>query len=228
MNRSEAEEIFRGRKTIFDNVESLLDKVRKSSNYDLADQGQLDLFGAGLEVEKATLKAYSGLIDVMEWVRHEMYSLGVPVTYTPLDELDMHKDLFCTHGVSDLFNFDKDMPNVVVADWITDITYHKSKKSGKPYAKIFTSLYGVDNYWYLWGRDYKELIPRVYVNEAYLFQISYRIGTPEFSRESINITYLNNVKDIDLEKEYKRAYNASKEVKMEDKPWMIKNRKKKL
>lgn len=222
MNRKQAEEIFRGRKTIFDNVESLLDKVRKSSNYDLADQGQLDLFGAGLVVEKATLEAYSGPIDVMDWVRLEMDLIGIPVLYNPLEELDMYMDLFCTHSVHDLFNLDKDDSKIVVIDWITDITYHKSTKSGKPYARIYTNLYGVNNFWYLWGKSYKELIPRTYINETYMFQLNFTMPTPEFSRECINITHLKNIKDVDVESEYKRAYNASMEVKM-DKDWIKTN-----
>lgn len=224
MNKKEAEEVFRWRRTLVDNIEEIILATKKSSKYDLSSQGQMDLFGAGLEVEKKKdLKEYSGYINIMDHVRDEMGLIGVPYTYNPLDGLDMYSNLYCTHDVTDILEFNENKSGVIVMDWITEITHHRSKEKGNPYVRIYTSLYGADKYWFLWGKDYERLISKVFINEVYLFELNYRIPTIEYSKESINITHLNNVKDVDINSEYERVYDASKEIKI-DKKWIEANK----
>ena len=225
MDRSKIESIFRWRKTLVDNFDKIKSAKASSKKADLSSQGQLSMFDAGLEdvKEMPKLEEYSGAIHIMDWVRSEMSIVGTPYTYNSLDDLSMYKDLYCTNEVVDLFELTEDKSKIVVMDWITEITHHKSKDKGSPYVKIYTSLYGADNYWFLWGKDYQSLIAKVYINEIYLFELNYRIPTKNYSKESINITHLNNIKDIDVNGEYERVYNLCK-VNNINKKWIETNK----
>ena len=128
----------------------------------------------------------------------------------------------------DLLQMTEDESGIIILDWILDLTRHKSKKSGNSYYKIYTSLLGGSNYMHLWGNDYKRLAHSVFVNEIYLFEVKFIAPTPEFSRESIAITHLKNVKDISYE-DFNVKLNdlkASFDYKESNEPWQIKNRNK--
>jgi len=224
MNKQQIEETFRWRKTLIKNYDKIIGAYKSSAKINESNKGQFSLFSIGMEDCKVTpkLEEHEGYIDIMQSVNEEAELIGVPIFYNPLDDCDMYKHLFATHEVYDLLDFDKDKSKIIVLDRIVKITSHKSKKSGSSYAKIYTSMLGVDEYWFLFGRAYSDLISKAYVNEIYLFELNYRIPTANYSKSSVNISYLKNIKDVDINSEYNRLVNLPTEGPI-NREWIEKN-----
>jgi len=86
------------KKTLVQNFDSIIKASKSSKKADLSSQGQLDLFSMGLEDVKSNPKLieYDGYIDLMDMVSMEEDLLGIPVTYNPLDDLQILIELYCT------------------------------------------------------------------------------------------------------------------------------------
>ena len=100
MNRLEAEDVFRRRQTIVDNLDKLINSSKKSKKAESKSSfGQMSLFDIGLDDCKEPPKMIEceGNIRLMDYVNLETEILGVPITYNPLDELWMYKELYCTN-----------------------------------------------------------------------------------------------------------------------------------
>jgi DNA polymerase III alpha subunit len=226
VNKQQIEATFRWRQTLVDNIEKIMGATKKSKKLDLSKTGQLDLFSMGLEDCKSNpkLNEYTGNIDLMEWVNIETDLLGVPITYEPLEDKWMYKELYCTHEVTDLFELTDDTKDIIVLDRITNIERRVSQ-SGNNYVKIHLSQLGTENYCYLWGRYYKEYIPKVFNQETYIFLIEYKKATPEFSKDSLIINGLKNIKDIEINEEYDRLIKSMNIDDELNESWQIKNKK---
>lgn len=224
LNKQKIVDLFKWRKTLVQSYEIIKNAVKSSEKADLSDQGQLDLFSAGLEVEKTLPKLieYEGGVDLMEMVDLETEYMGLPITYEPLNGLDMYVDIYCTHSVYEVLELTDKTENIIILDRVVIIEYKISQKGNK-YCKLFLSQMG-ETYIYLWGQQFRDLISRIFTNEIYLLSITFNIPTKDFDRYSYVCNYIQNIKDVEIEEEYNRIYNNCK-VEELDKHWMIKNRK---
>jgi len=68
MTKAEVEDIYRWRKTLVQNFDSIIKASKSSKKADLSNQGQLDLFSMGMEdvKEDPKLIEYDGFIDLMD------------------------------------------------------------------------------------------------------------------------------------------------------------------
>lgn len=226
MDKKQIEKVFRWRKTLVNNFEKISGATKKSKKADLSGQGQLDLFSMGMDDCKSTptLDEYTGYINLMELVDLETDLLGVPVTFEPLAQYWMFKELYCTHEVIDLLELTDDELGIIIMDRITLVDKRISQR-GNDYCKIHLSQLGSENYCYLWGESYRKYIPQIFLNEIYLFQLQHKKGTKEFSQDSLIITHVKNIKDVDIDFEYNRLINSLEIIDELDEDWMIKNRK---
>lgn len=226
MSKENLENIIRWRNTLASDEtwDLLTGAIKSSRKANSVGEGQLDLFGAGLEVKKEypKIEIQQGHVNLMEIVEKETELLGVPVLYNPIDDYDMYRDLFCTHSVTDLLEMTEPTHNIVILDRVTQIDYRVSQR-GNNYCKFYISSLPGDTYIYLWGAAYRGLIPKLFRNGIYLFQLEYKVATPEFSKDSIVCHLLKHVDDVDIEAEYDRLIKNST-VSSLDEPWMLKNR----
>lgn len=227
MDKSEVERIFRWRKSLVNNFDKITGAIKSAAKADLSSEGQLDIFSMGMEddIERPKIEMYDGPINLMEGLHLEVELLGLPVTYNPLDDLWMYEELYCTHKVVDLFEMNKNRTKIIVMDRITDIKTQPSKR-GNLYSKIFLSNLGLNNYCFLFGDDLKNYISRIFIDQIYLIELEYKLPSPEFSKESIIIHHIKNIKDVDIEAEYERVIKTLKTTAETNEPWQIKNRKK--
>lgn len=226
MKKHEAIELFRSRKTVVDNSEKIMNTVKSSQKADLSSTGQMSLFDAGMKdvIGRPKLVEHSDPIDIMQCVREEIDLLGMCLTYDPLEEYEIIDALYCTHTTADLLSVTENTKGMIVMDWIYDIDYRISKKSGTPYCKLHLASLGADHYLYLWGKNFQKLIKTVFKNNVYLLEVEYMEPTPEFSKSSLVCSYLKNVKSVDPTAKYKQIIAEMDHSEL-DEPWMLKNRK---
>lgn len=204
MTRSEAIITFRWRQTVIDNLDSIIGAVKSSQKADLSSQGQLDLFGAGLEVErKVGLIPHKFDINVDAFVNAEIELIGLPVTYNPLDEYEMHQELFCTHDSTELLGLNAKTQNIIYLDRVVDIEHCYSKK-GNRYGRLKLFNLGDNMDVFLFGSDYHEYVREVFKDQIYMFKLEFNVPTPKFDGYSTVCKYLKKADEVDLVGEYER------------------------
>lgn len=223
MTKAEVENIYRWRKTLVQNFDNIIKASKSSKKADLSSQGQLDLFSMGMEDVKTNPKLieYDGVIDLMELVNVETELLGIPVLYDPLEEYSFYVDIYCTHTISEILELTDKTENIIIIDRLSRIE-HKISAKGNKYCKLFFLQFG-ETYIYLWGNLYKDKISMMYVNEIYMIQLNFNTPTKEFDRYSHVCTHIKNVKDVDIDSEYKRLIKSLVITDELNENWMIKN-----
>lgn len=225
MNRTQVVKIFKFRKSILNNIDNILSKIKSSNNNDLSSQGQLDLFSQGLKVEKEEeVPEYDGKINIMEFVDYEKELLGLPVTYNPLNDLEIFNEIYCNYKPEQLLNFDTNNDNITILDRIVDIEYQVSNNSGNRYAKIYISELSKNLFFYLNGERYKKFIAQLYINEFYLIKLNYSEPTKKFPRDSFSITKIKNIKDVNIESKIKELKEKRSKVQVMDRNWIETNK----
>ena len=199
--KDQAIQSFQNRQAIVNSLDNLIRYGQAFQKNKNKVTTQLSLFDIGLEdkTEKPKIELKDN-IDLIEWYKLESQLLGVPITYDPLKELWMYEELYCTHKPDDVLKMTEYQKDIVIMDIINEIEHRKSK-SGNDYVKIYTQNLG-ETYLYLTGKAYQNLIFNVFKNQIYLFDLTYNPPTKDYSKDSININYLKNINDIDIDNEY--------------------------
>lgn len=206
MNKQEAINILKRRKGVFNSIDKLIKSTKKTKEEDKKNEDQLDLFSVGLEVEvvKPEIKPYEGNVDLIDLLKMETELLGFPVTWTPLDDIaDIYYDLFTTHAAYDILQITEETKGIIFIDYVVDIEHRVSKKGNK-YAKIRTSMLNGDDYMFLFVEQFKTYIPQLFNYETYMIMIDYNEPNKDYSKHSLVIKHVKNIKDIDVDAEIER------------------------
>lgn len=225
MTSNEAKEILRYRITLLRNSERIFKAAKKSEKANEDIDGQLSMFNVGLEKEAPNieLEAYKGNVHEIDLVIMEKEVIGLPITFNPLDENQIYKDLYCTHEMNNLRTMLKTKEGIVVMDYITKIN-HRTSQRGNHYAQIITSELEEGNFFYLFGDMYKDNIRDLFINQIYLIELTYNQPSLTFDRDSFIIDRIKNVKDVQIDKEAKRLINNLKIESELNEPWMLCNK----
>lgn len=226
MEKSEIEAILRYRYTIVDNLQDIINKIKKNKLNKNKNVAQLSLFDND-EFENYKdfkLKINNDNININKIAEIETELLGIPITYDPLNEYDFYKEIICTNEVTDILNFTSDINNIIIIDRITKIDC-KISKTGNKYAKVHISKLPSLMYMYLTGKNFEKYIHYTFINNIYLFEVNYRTASPTFTVDSISISHLKHIEDVDINKFYNKMINSMKITSELNEPWMIKNRK---
>ena len=207
MNKQEAKEIYYNRQSLVDSLDSIIEYGKAFQKNKNKQTAQLTLFDMGMEdkIEVPKIESKNTSVNLIEWYKLESQLLGIPITYDPLKELWMYEELYCTHTSEEVLKMNEHKKDIVIMDIITEIEY-KISKNGNNYAKIYTQNLG-ETYLYLTGKAYQHLIFNVFKDQIYLFDLTYNPSAPSFSKESININFLKNINEVDIEGEYNAILN---------------------
>lgn len=224
MKEKEVREIYRWRKTIVNNIDSILKKFKKSKENKEKNAGQMSLFDSvEEEIEIDTnIEEYDGYINMNECFLKEKELLGISVLYDPIKEAQMYKDLYCTHEAEDILKMNKNINGIIIIDIVTKVEETISQR-GNRYAKVYISQLG-STYMFLFTNEYRKFISSIIVGDVHLIELNYSIPTVKFDRESISISRIKSLKYVDIEEKYNQVISNAKVTKL-DEPWMLKNLK---
>jgi len=208
----EAEDILIYRQTLLDNADGLYSKYKKN------DRNQLSLFGAE-EDSNLELKLKSK-IDVNELLSKEREVLGLCISYNKLSKYQLIKSKICNTNLKDIFLLNENNKNLKFIGDLTQIKHMTAKVSGNKYAKLSFEDETGSYEFYLFGKQYKELIPKLFLNRVYLVKVNYNSdrGSASVSMitEAENFNVTKFISDIYIESDV--FYNM-----VQLKPYIFKN-----
>lgn len=170
-------------------------KIVNSSNK--MDKRQLSLFD---EVKSETVSlSIPEDIDYEDWIQKEINALGISLTYNIQDKYILHSTRFCNTTLRDIETLKVDSKDLLFIAKLKDVEYRTSQ-SGNSYAKLIWSDSDILMRMYLFGDNYKKLIPNCIKGKYYLAQCSFNSSNGNSSLDKlkclddISITeYINTI-----------------------------------
>lgn len=183
MNQEIQDKLF-WRATIVENAGKIIGSSNKSN------KAQLSLFD---EIKEETIQLSSPVnIDYEDWIQKEINVLGISLTYNIQDKYILHTKRFCNSTLRDIETLKKDLKGLIFIAKLKDIKYRTSQ-SGNSYAKLIWSDSDILMRMYLFGDNYKKLIPDCIKGKYYLAQCSFNSSNGNSSLDKLKC-----LDDIDI------------------------------